>query len=98
MEKRMSQGRKKSKTSILVTIGIFVVGGVLLFTLFGLVSDIREAREEYSLAQVQLDKINASNDELKVLLSGDDYVQRIARDKYGFILPGEEVFVDISGN
>ena len=98
MEKRMSQGRKKSKTSVLVTIAIFVVGGVLLFTLFGLVSDIRQAREQYSLAQAQLDKINANNNELRVLLSGDDYVQRIARDKYGFILPGEEVFVDVSGN
>lgn len=98
MEKKMSQGRKKAKTSVLVTIAIFVVGGVLLFTLFGLVSDIREAREQYSLAQAELDKINASNDELRVLLSGDDYVQRIARDKYGFILPGEEVFIDTSGN
>lgn len=94
----MSQGRKKSKTSVLVTIAIFVVGGVLLFTLLGLVSDIRAAKEKNSLAQAQLDRINASNNELRVLLSGDDYVQRIARDKYGFILPGEEVFVDISGN
>ncbi len=94
----MSQGRKKSKTSVLVTIAIFVVGGVLLSTLFGLVSDIRAAREQYSLAQAELDRINANNNELRVLLSGDDYVQRIARDKYGFILPGEEVFVDISGN
>lgn len=94
----MSQGRKKSKTSFLVTIAIFVVGGVLLFTLLGLVSDIRAAREQYSLAQAELDRINANNNELRVLLSGDDYVQRIARDKYGFILPGEEVFVDISGN
>ena len=98
MENKMSQGRKKSKTSVLVTIAIFAVGGVLLFSLFGLVSDIRAAKEQYSLAQAQLDKINANNSELKVLLSGDDYVQRIARDKYGFILPGEEVFVDISGN
>ena len=94
----MSQGRKKSKTSFLVTIAIFVVGGVLLFTLLGLVSDIRAAREQYSLAQAELDRINANNNELRVLLSGDDYVQRIARDKYGFILPGEEVFEDISGN
>lgn len=98
MEKRMSKGRKNSKTSILVTIGIFVVGGVLLFTLLGLVSDIRAAKEETSALQAQLDNANANNEELKVLLSGDDYVQRIARDKYGFILPGEEVFVDISGN
>ena len=94
----MSQGRKKSKTSVLVTIAIFVVGGVLLFTLLGLVSDIRAAREQYTLAQAQLDRINANNDELRMLLSGDDYVQRIARDKYGFILPGEEVFEDVSGN
>lgn len=98
MEKMMSKGRKKSKTSILVTIGIFVVGGVLLFTLLGLVSDIKAAKEEFSVAQAKLDSINASNDELKVLLSGDDYVQRIARDKYGYIMSGEEVFEDISGS
>ena len=98
MEKRMSRGRKKSKSSVLLTIAIFVVGGVLLFTLLGLVSDITEAKERYALAQAQLDKLNANNEELRVLLSGDDYVERIARDKYGFILPGEEVFEDVSGN
>ncbi|MBR5773302.1 MAG: septum formation initiator family protein [Clostridia bacterium] len=98
MEKRMRRGRTKSKRSVLVTIAIFVVGGMLLFTLLGLVSDIRAAKEQYSLAQAQLDRINASNEELRVLLSGDDYVERIARDKYGFILPGEEVFIDVSGN
>ncbi len=97
MGKRISKG-KNSKTSILVTIGIFVVGGVLLFTLLGLVSDIRAAKEETSILQAQLDNTNANNNELKVLLSGDDYIERIARDKYGFILPGEEVYEDISGN
>lgn len=94
----MRRGRTKSKTSVLVTIAIFVVGGALLFMLLGLVSDIRAAREQYNIAQAQLDRINANNDELRVLLSGDDYVERIARDKYGFILPGEEVFEDVSGN
>lgn len=97
MGKRISKARN-SKTSILVTIGIFVVGGVLLFTLLGLVSDIRAAKEETSILQAQLDNTNANNNELKVLLSGDDYIERIARDKYGFILPGEEVYEDISGN
>lgn len=98
MEKVMRKGRKKSKTSILVTIGIFAVGGVLLFTLLGLVSDIRAAREEYSLAQAHYNSVIASNEEKKVLLSSDDYVQRIARDKYGYIMSGEEVFEDISGS
>ena len=97
MEKRIKKG-KSSKTSVLVTIGIFVVGGVLLFTLLGLVSDIRAAKEETSVLQAQLDNTNANNNELKALLSGDDYVERIARDKFGYILPGEEVYEDISGN
>ncbi len=98
MEKISGKGRKKSKTSILVTIGIFVVGGVLLFTLLGLVSEIREKKDELSLAQAYYDNVTAVNNEFKALLSSDDYVQTIARDKHGFILPGEEVFVDISGN
>lgn len=97
MENRMSKGRKKSKTSILVTVGIFVVGGALLFTLLGLVSDIRAAKAAYSVDKAYHDRINANNEELKMLLSGDDYVERIARE-YGFILPGEEVFEDVSGN
>ena len=98
MEKRITKGRKGSKTSVLVTIGIFVVGGVLLFTLVGLVSDIKAAKAAYSADEAYEANLVANNDELKMLLSGDDYIQRIARDKYGFVLPGEDVFVDISGN
>ena len=100
MEKRMSQGRKKEKrkTSILVTALICAVAGWLMFQLIGYVSDIRVANERLAAAQGQYDRISASNEELKLLLSGDDYIERIAREKYGFILPGEEVFEDISGN
>ena len=97
MEKRMSKGRKNSKTSILVTIGIFVVGGVLLFTLVGLVSDIRAAKQEYSFDQAQLDNLHANNDELEIRLSDDGYVEGIAREN-GYILSGEEVYEDVSGN
>ena len=95
----MEKGRKaKGKKSVLVTALICAVAAWLLFQLVGYIFDIRLAKEELAAAQGQYDRISASNEELKLLLSGDDYIERIARDKYGFILPGEEVFIDISGN
>ncbi len=103
MEKRMSQGREKkvkqkAKTSILLTVLICGLIGALGFHLISLRSEINAAKEQLASAQGQYDRISASNEELKLLLSGDDYIERIARDKYGFILPGEEVYEDISGN
>ena len=43
----------------------------------------------------------AANTELqRTLDSGDEaaYMERIARDKLGYVLPGEHIYVDMSGD
>ena len=56
-------------------------------------------KEEQALLQAQIEEQELRNAEIKALLeseNSDDYVARIAREKLGYISPGERVFVDIS--
>ena len=51
------------------------------------------------MLQAQIEEQELRNAEIKALLeseNSDDYVARIAREKLGYISPGERVFVDIS--
>ncbi len=60
---------------------------------------IAEKKEEQALLQAQIEEQELRNAEIKALLeseNSDDYVARIAREKLGYISPGERVFVDIS--
>ena len=49
----------------------------------------------------KFEKYVYSDDELqRTLDSGDEaaYMERIARDKLGYVLPGEHIYVDMSGD
>ena len=60
---------------------------------------IAEKKEEQARLQAQIEEQELRNAEIKALLeseNSDEYVARIAREKLGYISPGERVFVDIS--
>ena len=100
MKEKVSESRKRRKSSVSILVTVFVLALTVYFivTLIGFLSDIGNMRSEYAAAQAELAQLNAQNEELSGLLEGDGYIERIARDKYNYVLPGEEVYVDLSGN
>lgn len=82
-------------TKIFVT--VFAVYAA--FTLVSLQIQISAKREEQQALQKQIEEQSLRNAEIEALLDSeenDEYIARIARDKLGYISPGERVFVDVS--
>ena len=91
--------KKKKRVSGLAKTATAVFAVFAAFTLVSLQLQIAEKKEEQALLQAQIEEQELRNAEIKALLeseNSDDYVARIAREKLGYISPGERVFVDIS--
>ena len=91
--------KKKKRVSGLAKTATAVFAVYAAFTLVSLQLQIAEKNEEQALLQAQIEEQELRNAEIKALLeseNSDDYVARIAREKLGYISPGERVFVDIS--
>ncbi|MCI8933689.1 MAG: septum formation initiator family protein [Clostridiaceae bacterium] len=91
--------KKKKRVSGLAKTATAVFAVYAAFTLVSLQLQIAEKKEEQALLQAQIEEQELRNAEIKALLeseNSDDYVARIAREKLGYISPGERVFVDIS--
>ena len=91
--------KKKKRVSGLAKTATAGFAVYAAFTLVSLQLQIAEKKEEQALLQAQIEEQELRNAEIKALLeseNSDDYVARIAREKLGYISPGERVFVDIS--
>ena len=80
-----------------IFVAIFAVYAA--FTLVSLQIQISAKREEQAALQAQIEEQSLRNAEIEALLNSEDndeYIARIARDKLGYVSPGERVFVDIS--
>ena len=91
--------KKKKRVSGLAKTATAVFAVYAAFTLVSLQLQIAEKKEEQALLQAQIEEQELRNAEIKALLeseNSDDCVARIAREKLGYISPGERVFVDIS--
>lgn len=62
--------------------------------------DIQSSRLQLEKTQEQVYQQQLANKEMERLLASDDkaYVERIAKDEYGYAYPNESVYIDTSGN
>ena len=99
----MKKVSKKSKKSYYA---LFLKGGVALLCIY-LVVALVMSQVEIMIKRQQIDSLDsaitrqvAENQELQRLLTSgdeDEYIERIARDKYGYAGPQERIFIDIQG-
>lgn len=95
----MKNKEKKNSRSFILTLAIIAVMGYFVISLISLQMDIRDKQREVTKAQQVQQEKQAENEELeKFLTDGDEssYIERIARDVLGYVLPGERVYYDIS--
>ena len=85
--------QKKGFSALAVRIGLVCVCIYLCVSL--------SKRQQLENLTQQVAAQEAANTELqRTLDSGDEaaYMERIARDKLGYVLPGEHIYVDMSGD
>lgn len=91
--------KKKRSSSFILTLAIIALIGYFVISLISLQMEKSEKAQQVAQAQVTLQQKQEQNDKLEnVLTDGDEsaYIERIARDVLGYVLPGERVYYDIS--
>ncbi len=90
---------KKNSRSFFLTLAVIAVMGYFVISLISLQIEIRDKTKEVEDAKTQYEEIQLENEELESFLADGDesaYIERIARDVLGYVLPGERVYYDIS--
>ncbi|MDD3429032.1 MAG: septum formation initiator family protein [Oscillospiraceae bacterium] len=99
----MKKVQKKSKKSCSV---LLLKGGIALLCVYLIVAlvmsqvEIMIKRQQIEALDTAITRQEAENQELQRLLTSgdeDEYIERIARDKYGYASPQERIFIDIQG-
>ena len=96
----MEKTKKKTRSSsFILTLAIIAIIGYFVISLISLQMQKAEKEQQLAQAQTTLEEKKEKNDELKSLLEEEDdsaYIEKVARDVLGYVLPGERVYYDIS--
>lgn len=90
---------KNRKTSVLLTAAFAVVACILFVYIISLRLDINAKRDVLEQLNVQYQQQLDSNAELELAIADgdkDEYIERIAREQYGYAKPDERVYYDSS--
>lgn len=99
MNKRKSQGKKLRKLNIrfLAMVGLIMYFCCALIgqqtSLRASDAEITQLEEKIAAAETQLAEV----EEMETLSRSDAYIEKVAREKLGLVLPDETVFVDVTG-
>jgi cell division protein FtsB len=88
---------KQRRFSFILTLALVALIGYFLISLVSVQLDIKEKKQELAEAQTQLEEVSEQNEDLKDLKENEDnesYMERVARDILGYVLPGESVYYD----
>lgn len=93
--------RKKMRfTALALRVGLVCVALYLVAMLVSTQVEIVAKRQQLNDATQRVETQQAQNMELQRTLDTDNeeaYIERVAREKLGYALPDERVFIDMSG-
>lgn len=88
---------KNKRKSFILSLALVALIGYFIISLVSVQLDIRDKKQELAEAQTVLQEVSEENKDLKELKETEDedsYMERIARDVLGYVLPGESVYYD----
>ena len=91
--------KKKQSRSFILTLGVVLLVGYFVITIIGLQLSIRERKGVLEQMQSAYVQQLEQNDRLQAIVDSEDksdYMEQIAREKLGFVMPGEKVFYDVT--
>lgn len=91
---------KKRRYAIIGTLVIIVIGIFVVFSDYGLLKRFRlelEKRDIQNEIATQNKIRDSLNLEIKMLITDSLTIEKIAREKYGMIKPGEEIYIIPNG-
>ena len=91
--------RKKQKHSFILSLALLLAVGYFVISFVSTQLDIREKEKEAAALQEQYAQQVAENERLQAVVDGGDeseYIERVAREKLGYVMPDEKVYYDIT--
>lgn len=99
MAKAAQKNRRTRKKSFILTLGLVLLIGYFVITFFSLRLSIKERRSVWEQKNVAYQQQVAENERLKSIVESEDkseYIEQVAREKLGYVMPGEKVFYDVT--
>ncbi len=91
--------RKKQKHSFILSLALLLAVGYFVISLVSTHLEIRQKEQEAAAVQAQYEAQLAENERLQAVVDGGDeseYMERVAREKLGYVMPDEKVYYDIT--
>lgn len=79
--------------------GLVLLIGYFVITFFSLRLSIKERSSVLEQKNVEYQQQVAENERLKSIVESEDkseYIEQVAREKLGYVMPGEKVFYDVT--
>lgn len=92
---------KQNNKNIILRVAVVVCAVSTIFSLFNMQVQLFDKKQQLNEINQMCAKQRLINQDLELTLElggNNEYMEKIARDKLGFVYPDERVFVDISGN
>ena len=99
MAKAAQKNRRIRKKSFILTLGLVLLIGYFVITFFSLRLSIKERSSVREQKIVEYQQQVAENERLKSVVESEDkseYIEQVAREKLGYVMPGEKVFYDVT--
>ncbi|MEG2053965.1 MAG: septum formation initiator family protein, partial [Oscillospiraceae bacterium] len=94
------KAKKHSISNFALKLGLCLVTAYLVFSLVNGQLNIMAKEQELAQINMKISQQQSANLELSRVLESDDdaaSMERIAREKLGYVMPDERVYMDISG-
>lgn len=98
---KKSAKRKPQRFSFILIIGIILAIGYFAISSINIYMQKSERAKELEELNVRLEEQVDENDRLQKVIDGDDkdeYIEHVAREKLGYVMPGERVYYNITPN
>ena len=89
----------KRPRSFILTLGIILLVGYFVISIISLQTSIKERRAELEQKNAAYEQQVEENERLQAIVDDEDkseYMEQVAREKLGFVMPGEKVFYDVT--
>ena len=99
MAKTATRSKKQNKKSFLLTLGIILIVGYFILSIVGTRLEINERRQVLVNKNSAYEQQVVKNERLEATVQNEDkseYIEQVAREKLGFVKPGEKVFYDVT--
>lgn len=100
LSKKKSSGDKPRRgISIIFLVAVTFFSALLIANMLTIAAEIKEKNEKYAALEEMYEEELLIKSEYEYLLDDEnrlEYIERIAREKYGYVAPGERAFYDSS--